>query len=72
MSYIRVTCLATGDQIYEWSQQFFKNICKYVFLRFLFSNVFYYIFWGFYIKKCEEMRQIFLKFELSSLLIYFC
>lgn len=51
---------------------FFKNLCKHV-GDFCFQTSFVVYFGVLYIykKRCEEMRQIFPKFELFSLLIYF-
>lgn len=70
MSRVRVTCLANGDQIYEWSQQFFfKSLLTCILEIFVFKHLLLYIL-GFYIKKkkqCKEMRQHFLKLELFSL-----
>lgn len=74
MSRVRVTCLANGDQIYEWSQQFFlKSLLTCILEIFVFKHLLLYIL-GFYIKKkkqCKEMRQHFLKLELFSPWIYF-
>lgn len=72
MSRVRVTCLANGDQIYEWSQQFFlKSLLTCILEIFVFKHLLLYIL-GFYIKKKVQINgQNFLKLELFSLLIYF-
>lgn len=59
MSCVRVTCLATGNQIYEWSQHIFKNLCKFVFEIFVFKHLFWYIFRGFsyYKKNLKKGKQ---------------
>lgn len=74
MSRVRVTCLANGDQIYEWSQQFFfKIFVNMYFGDFCFQTSFIVYFGVLYKKKkqCKEMRQHFLKLELFSPWIYF-
>lgn len=60
MSCVRVTCLATGNQIYEWSQHIFKNLCKCVFEIFCFQTFILVYFQGVFLlqKKSKERKTI--------------